>query len=176
MGNSYTNTSQGVPAGGHDPKTNWTKIAAILSAAASAVAVLTWLGISGNNPRPNPVPTIAPQATVPGRTGSAPDLARLTGLSAVCQQAEAAVTGFNDAAGMTWAGRADAAMRAYDQLGAIMSSGAMISQLLSSDLLVLINDFRNLYTAAMDGGGPHCPKVKGDLTLCGVVWGSLVAT
>lgn len=160
MGNSSTtDTSQGTPSGGHDPKTNWTKTAAILSAAASAVAVLSWLGISGNSPSsspsPSPSPAYSPTAISNPNTyatGSAPELNQSPALSAACQQAEAAVEEYKSAAGTTWASRADAATRAYNQLGAIMSSGE-ISQLIESDLFALVNDFRNLYLLSTEGGG-----------------------
>lgn len=172
MGYNYTNTPPGTPPEKGSGKTNWARIAAILSAAASAVAVLTWLGISGNSPTPSPTPvntaalsnpttypavgttqTTGSTASALDPTGTAPNLIQSAGPPlAACHQALNAVITFKNDAGTTVYSEQTAALRAYNEISAARNtaynSGADTS--IISDLNALISDFTNLSAEARD--------------------------
>lgn len=170
MGYNYTNTPPGMPPEKGGGKTNWARIAAILSAAASAVAVLTWLGISGNSPTPTPVntgalanpnsysTTGATQATgsvsaSPDPTDTAPNPVQSAGPPvAACRQALDAVTTFKNNAGTTVYSEQTAALRAYNEIAAAQSSAynSGASTAIISDLTALASDFTNLSASARD--------------------------
>lgn len=158
MGNQNANT----PSEGRDPKTNWPKVAAILSAAASTVAVLSWLGISGNrspgahpaatsNPGANtpPDPTTTQTAThvtnSPNPDDTATNFASPTAAPAACTQVDTVVTTFYSDVGTTRYSEIQAAERALTELAQIEAGESQLTAATSADLQAVDNDFQQLY-------------------------------
>lgn len=151
-------------------KTNWTKVGALATAASALIAFLAYTippnastpnpfpaPESSREPRPYPAPPqeqgSTPGATSPGSAFPVPTLAQPDGAAASCQQAEAAITTYNETVGPTWYSRFDAATRTGNRLDMAYGSGA--SGVVSSDVSALIQDFTFLQQHALvqDGSG-----------------------
>jgi hypothetical protein len=168
-----TGSRSGVPAGIPEPpekprEINWTAVGSLAAVAAALIAFLAYALPSGG-PTPDPAATrqsalgspstalpaestSAPAATSPVSSFSAPAIAQSSGPPAGCQQADAAITTFNNLNGPT--NRMAAASQAGQQIGLAYetSESSGDSSAVSSDLYALEQDFEHLDDLALVSG------------------------
>jgi hypothetical protein len=148
-----------------DWPTRWAAVGALGTAAAAVIAFLAYAHPSGPSPRPSPSTSQAPpprtvqptehSSLAPAMSPASPSLsptpapAQPSEPPAGCQQGEAVITTYNKTVGSTWASEADAAERAWNGTGAVLSSGPSPDSAVNYDLEALGNDFADLYNDAM---------------------------
>ena len=133
-------------------QTNWAAVSAIAACVGVFVAFLAYA-----TPHPFSTPTQTPwpattvpspaQNTTPGNFGAPANPVPSAEPPGGCQQSDAAITTYHNTVGSAWYSRADAALRARDEIQrALSESGG--SGPTTSDLQALGTDFQYLYLYA----------------------------